>query len=302
MQVWIGGRWFAVVGILDAAAARARDRPVGARRDREAAATYLDTDGVADHDLRRARTGLDRRRAAGPAGDRRTPSSPEEVAGRAGRRTRSRRGPPRRRAFTALFLGLGAVALLVGGLGIANVMLMAVLERRNGDRPAPRAGRDPRAHRRPVPHRGAAARVRRRDPRASPAARPSRWRYATTPAWLVVVPLAGAGAGLGAAVAVGAIAGLYPALRASSVPPTDALRSRLSARIGRRDLRTRRSPRPAGRDIAPTAHQPRSVPSAMSADTRAVATLATGWSRPVTLGPRGSGPRNDPSAAPTTAI
>ena len=33
--------------------------------------------------------------------------------------------------FTALFLGLGAVALLVGGLGIANVMLMAVLERRS---------------------------------------------------------------------------------------------------------------------------------------------------------------------------
>ncbi len=33
-------------------------------------------------------------------------------------------------AFTSLFLGLGAVALLVGGIGIANVMVIAVIERR----------------------------------------------------------------------------------------------------------------------------------------------------------------------------
>ena len=34
-------------------------------------------------------------------------------------------------ASTTLFLGLGAVALLVGGIGIANVMVIAVLERRS---------------------------------------------------------------------------------------------------------------------------------------------------------------------------
>ena len=32
--------------------------------------------------------------------------------------------------LTTLFLGLGAVALLVGGIGIANVMVIAVIERR----------------------------------------------------------------------------------------------------------------------------------------------------------------------------
>jgi putative ABC transport system permease protein len=41
---------------------------------------------------------------------------------------------------------------------------------------------------------------------------------------VVVSPLALA-IGVGAAAAVGAIAGLYPSLRAASVPPTDALRA-----------------------------------------------------------------------------
>ncbi len=36
--------------------------------------------------------------------------------------------------FTTLLLGLGAVALLVGAIGIANIMVISVLERRGSDR------------------------------------------------------------------------------------------------------------------------------------------------------------------------
>jgi len=49
--------------------------------------------------------------------------------------------------------------------------------------------------------------------------------YASSQHWLIDVPLPALVAGLGVALAVGAVAGLYPALRASSVPPTEALRS-----------------------------------------------------------------------------
>ena len=48
-------------------------------------------------------------------------------------------------AFTSLLLGLGAVALLVGGVGIANVMVISRARAPPGDRPAARARRHARA-------------------------------------------------------------------------------------------------------------------------------------------------------------
>ena len=49
--------------------------------------------------------------------------------------------------------------------------------------------------------------------------------YAATKHWVVVVPLVAVAGGLGAALAVGAIAGLLPAIRAASLSPTEALRT-----------------------------------------------------------------------------
>jgi putative ABC transport system permease protein len=49
--------------------------------------------------------------------------------------------------------------------------------------------------------------------------------YATQKHWQIVVPLSGVAGGVGVALALGAIAGLYPAVRAARLAPTDALRT-----------------------------------------------------------------------------
>ncbi len=127
-------------------------------------------------------------------------------------------------ALTTLFLGLGAVALLVGGIGIANVMVIAVIERR-GEIGLRRALGATRAHIRRqflteaviLSVLGGLAGV------AIGVA--ATYTYAATQDWRVIIPMEAAVGGFVAAILIGAIAGLYPAMRAARLAPTEALRA-----------------------------------------------------------------------------
>ena len=127
-------------------------------------------------------------------------------------------------AFNSLFLGLGAVALIVGAVGVANIMMISVLERRSeiGLRRALGATKSQIRTQFLAESillaviggivgvlSGAAATV----------------VYATSKDWAVVIPVQAAAAGLGSAILIGAVAGLMPAIRASRMPPTVALRT-----------------------------------------------------------------------------
>jgi putative ABC transport system permease protein len=127
-------------------------------------------------------------------------------------------------AFTSLFLGLAAVALLVAGVGIANVMLMSVLERRSeiGLRRALGATRvhialQFLAEALVLASAGGVLGVV-----AGAAAAAA---YATSQNWTIVVPPVAMAGGMVAALVIGALAGLYPAARAARVSPTQALRT-----------------------------------------------------------------------------
>jgi putative ABC transport system permease protein len=125
-------------------------------------------------------------------------------------------------ALNGLFLGLGAVALLVGAVGVANIMVISVLERRSeiGLR---RALGATKGHIRTqflseAILLGTLGGVVGVSTGALATA-----TYATTKGWAIVVPTVAWGGGLGAAVVIGAVAGLLPALRAARMAPTRAL-------------------------------------------------------------------------------
>jgi putative ABC transport system permease protein len=125
-------------------------------------------------------------------------------------------------AFDGLFLGLGAVALLVGAVGVANIMMISVLERRSeiGLR---RALGATRGHIRVQFLSEAVLLALVGGAFGVGIGALSTAIYASTKHELIVVPTLAWAGGMSAAVAIGAVAGLWPAWRASRLSPTDAL-------------------------------------------------------------------------------
>lgn len=218
-RVFIDGQWFTVVGILDS-------MPLAPELDRSvivgwtAAETYLDFDGSptvvyvrADDDA------VEDVRAV--LGSTINPEHPNEV-----KVTRPSEALSAARAaesnFSALFLGLGGVALLVGGIGVANTMVISVLERRREIGLRRALGSTKRqirgqfiAESVALAGLGGAAGVL-----IGVAATVG---YAASQGWPATIPVAVLVGGVGAAAAVGIVAGLYPAVRASRLMPTEAL-------------------------------------------------------------------------------
>jgi hypothetical protein len=118
-----------------------------------------------------------------------------------------------RRPTSSLFLGLGAVSLLVGAVGVGNIMLIGVLERRSEIGLRRALGATKGRHPDPVPGRGCSPCSA--DPSASLSACSRPPSYASLKDWAVVVPVLGWAGGLGAALAIGALPACFPL----SVPP-----------------------------------------------------------------------------------
>jgi putative ABC transport system permease protein len=217
--VWLGGRWFTVVGVLGPA-------PLAPELDSSvlvgwpAATTYLGFDG---HPTTVYTRSLDSQVEAVRAVLAATanPENPNEVkVSRPSDALAAQRATDR--TFTGLLLGLGAVALLVGGIGVANTMVISVLERRAeiGLRRSLGATR---------------GQIRTQFVTESLllsllggvggvlGGLAVTALYAMTRTWPTVVPAWALIGGVGATVLIGAVAGLYPAIRAARLAPTDAL-------------------------------------------------------------------------------
>jgi putative ABC transport system permease protein len=218
-RIWVGGQWFYLAGILKPAVlASAIDTSVLVGYP--AAKNYLGFDGHPSTIYLRAETDsvddVDNLLAATA-----NPESPNEVdVSRPSSALVAQADA--KSALSGLFLGLGAVALLVGAVGVANIMIISVLERRSeiGLR---RALGATKGHIRTqflfeailLGLLGGVAGV------ALGAAATT--VYAHTKHWATVIPTEAWAGGIAASLIIGAVAGLVPALRAARLSPTQAL-------------------------------------------------------------------------------
>jgi putative ABC transport system permease protein len=218
-RVWIGDQWAGVVGVLDPVEL-APELDTSALVSWPVAEHYFGSDGHASTIYVRAVQSqvLPVAAVLAPTA---SPSSPGDVLVERPSDAIAARSVTDT-TFTGLLLGLGSVALLVGGIGVANIMVISVLERRTEIGLRRALG----ATRRQIRGQfiaeslllagvgGAAGCLLGALVTAA---------YAEQRAWPTVVPAWASFGGVLVTFAVGGIAGLYPAVRASRLPPTDAL-------------------------------------------------------------------------------
>ncbi|WP_433333930.1 ABC transporter permease [Spirillospora sp. CA-294931] len=219
VQVWLGERWFTVVGILHANDL-APELNSSALVGWEAAKSALAFDGHPTTVYTRAE-----KHAVASVRDvlaeTANPESPNEIdVSRPSDALAAQNATDK--AFTGLLLGLGGVALLVGGVGVANTMVISVLERRAEI-----------GLRRSLGATRGQIRLQFLTESQLLAALGGVGGvglgivvtaiYALSQGWPTVVPPWAMAGGVVATLLIGAVAGLYPAVRAARLSPTEAL-------------------------------------------------------------------------------
>jgi putative ABC transport system permease protein len=218
-RVWVGGMWFYVMGILKSAVlAQSIDSSVLVGFP--AAEKYLGFDGHPSTIYVRAQTSQVGA-VHGLLGATANPETPGEVDVSQPSAALVAQADALG-AFDGLFLGLGAVVLLVGAVGVANIMIISVLERRSeiGLR---RALGATRGHIRVQFLAEAVLLAAIGGVVGVAAGAVSTAVYAGSMHELVVIPVAAWAGGIGAAILIGGVAGLWPALSAARMSPTHAL-------------------------------------------------------------------------------
>ncbi|MFD5324668.1 ABC transporter permease [Streptomyces sp. NPDC127092] len=218
-KLWLGGRWFSLIGVLDPVPL-APELDGAALVGWEAARTYLRFDGhpstvyvrADDRRIAAVRSVLAATANPGRPGEVQVSRPSDALAAREATES----------ALTGLLLGLGGVALLVGGVGVGNTMVISVLERR------PEIGL-----RRALGATKAQIRLQFVTESlllsflgglaGTVLGTLITGAYALSRGWPTVVPLWASTAGIASTLVIGMLAGLYPAVRASRLSPTEAL-------------------------------------------------------------------------------
>ena len=220
-RIWLGHQWFYLAGILGPAELTPEiDSSVLVGFP--AAQRFLASDGHANTVYVRAQNEqVDAVQSV--LAQTANPEAPNEVDVSQPSATLTARADAKS-ALNGLFLGLGAVALLVGAVGVANIMVISVLERRSeiGLRRALGARRGQirtqflcEAILLALAGGGVGVGLGALATAV----------YATAKGWAIVIPASAWAGGVAAAMLIGALAGLLPAIRAARLSPADALRS-----------------------------------------------------------------------------